>query len=357
MRLPVSGEWEIPPALTFPLSVLAVGYRGLLGLRGLLYATGALKSRRLPCPVISIGNLTLGGTGKTPAVELTVKTLQKSGIEPGVVSRGYGRRTRGSLVVADPNGIRVEPAQAGDEPFLLARRLPGTPVVVGEDRYEAGRLCLERFAVPALVLDDAFQHRTIEKDLEIVLLSGAAPWGNGHLFPRGSLREPVNVLARAHLIVVTGHADSATLRAISERVKARNPEGGIVTARYEPVECWELRSGEVVGLADLRGARLYAFAGIARPTNFVRTLDELGVSLAGFTTFPDHHWYSTEELEELARGARSAGATALITTEKDAVRCRGLELPDLPLRALGIRLVVTGGHAGWEGAFQPLFRR
>ncbi|MFQ5521774.1 MAG: tetraacyldisaccharide 4'-kinase, partial [Candidatus Methylomirabilia bacterium] len=310
MKLPVSWEWEIPPTLVLPLAVLAVGYRSFLGVRGVLYTSGVLKSRRLPCRVISIGNLTLGGTGKTPAVELAVKTLQRSGIESAVVSRGYGRRTRGPLVVADRNRIRVEPAQAGDEPFLLARRLPGTPVVVGEDRYEAGRLCLERFAVPALVLDDAFQHRTVEKDLEIVMLSGEAPWGNGHLFPRGSLREPVEVLARAHLIVVTGDADDRTLQTIRKRVKTQNPDGDVVTARDEPVECWKLQSGEAVGLTNLRGVHLYAFAGIARPPNFVRTLDELGVSLKGFTAFPDHHWYRAEELETLARAARSAGATA-----------------------------------------------
>lgn len=347
-------EGEMRPVLALSLSTLTVGYRSFLALRQTLYNRGMFKSRRLPCPVISIGNLTLGGTGKTPAVELAVRRLLDAGIIAGIVSRGYGRRTQGTLVVADPHGIRVEPTAAGDEPFLLARRLPRTPVVVGENRYEAGQVCLDRFGVGALVLDDAFQHRTLQKDLEIVTVSGASPWGNGRLFPRGPLREPVSALARAHLVMITGPRDDATVRAISDTVKANNPGGEVVTARYEPVECWEVWGRPAGGVAELRGLQLYAFAGIAQPGNFSRSLRELGVDVVGFTTFPDHHWYEASEVEALAGEARARGALALITTEKDAIRCLGLAPSVLPLWALAVRLVVSDGRAAWERAFQSL---
>lgn len=348
-------EREMAPALALPLSVLTLGYRGLLALRQTLYARGILKSRRLPCPVVSIGNVTLGGTGKTPAAELAVRTLIAMEVTAGVVSRGYGRRTRGTLVVADRRGIRADPGAAGDESFLLARRLPGTPVVVGENRYDAGRTCVEQLGVGALVLDDAFQNRTLEKDLEVVLVSGVAPWGNGRLFPRGPLREPMSALARAHLVVIAGPGDDASAHAIAATIRAHNPASPVVTARYEPVECWEI-SGATLSLPGLRGLRLFGFAGIARPENFALTLAELGVSIVGFTEFPDHHWYTRGELEALAAQARARGADALVTTEKDAVRCLGLASPPLPVWALAVRLVLTNGGRAWETAFRRLFQ-
>ncbi|MBI4560836.1 MAG: tetraacyldisaccharide 4'-kinase [Candidatus Rokubacteria bacterium] len=356
MRWKEAWEGEMQPALAVGLSVLTVGYRGLLTLRQALYARGLLKSRRLPCPVISVGNLTLGGTGKTPAAELAVRTVLEAGVVPGIVSRGYGRRTRGTLVVADRYGVKADPVAAGDEPFLLARRLPGVPVVVGENRYAAGRACLELFGVGALVLDDAFQHRTLAKDLEIVLVSGAAPWGNGRIFPRGPLREPVSALTRAHIVLVTWPQEEASVRAIADTVKAQNPMGRVVTARYEPVECWEVSGGTCPGPGGLRDLRLFAFAGIARPANFARTLADLGVSVAGLAEFPDHHWFTASELEALASEARARGAQALITTEKDAVRCLGLAPPSLPLWAVAVRLVLAEGHSAWEMAFQSLLR-
>lgn len=343
-----------PRALSLPLSALTAGYRGLLAVRETLYGLGVLQSRRLACPVISVGNLTVGGTGKTPTVELAVRTLQDAGRAAGVVSRGYRRRTKGLLIVADPSGIRLDPMAAGDEPFLLARRLPGTPVVVGENRYQAGRICVERFGVQALVLDDAFQHRTLHKDLEVVTVTGDTPWGNGHLFPRGPLREPLSALARAHLVVVTGPQDSAGMHRIVETVNAHNPAGGVVTAWYEPVECWAVSGALPPRVTELRDLRLYAFAGIARPQNFARTLAELGVRIAGFAEFADHHWYTPRDVEGLADAARASGAQALITTEKDAVRCLG-RAPRVPLWALAVRLVLTDGRPVWEAAFRNLF--
>lgn len=361
-RMRVRQAWEqgMPPALAVGLSAATAGYRGLLEVRERLYHWGVLKSRRLPCPVISIGNLTLGGTGKTPAAELAVLTLKELGVLPAVVSRGYGRRSTGVQVVADRKGLRVDPYAAGDEPFLLACRLIGVPVVVGENRYEAGLRCLESFGVGALVLDDAFQHRTLEKDLEIVLVAGQSPWGNGHLFPRGPLREPLSALGRAHLVVVTG-AEGEGLELVREAVRRHNPNVRIVAADYQPVECFEVRNptpyGPAHAPAALRGRRLLAFAGIARPEGFRRTADRLGVSLAGLVEFPDHHWYSDGDVAALARQAESAGAEGLVTTEKDYVRLSAVALRTLPIWVLSVRLEITEGYARWREAFEEALRR
>ena len=179
--------WENPdtPVVTAGLAALSVGYRAALTLRETAYRVRLLGTGRLACPVISIGNITLGGSGKTPVTELAVRTLRELGGRPAVVSRGYGRHTRGVHVVADGGGIRLAAHDAGDEPRLLAERLPGVPVVVGENRLAAGRVAAEHCGATVIVLDDGFQHRTIAKDLEIVVVNGQAPWGNGRLFPRG----------------------------------------------------------------------------------------------------------------------------------------------------------------------------
>ena len=353
-------EQEMPPLMALGLSAATAGYRGLLEARERLYHWGVLKSRRLPCPVISIGNLTLGGTGKTPAVELAVCTLRELGVRPAVVSRGYGRRSAGVQVVADGKGLRVPPEEAGDEPFLLARRLRDVPVVVGENRYEAGRHCLESFGVQALVLDDALQHRTLEKDLEIVLVAGQAPWGNGHLFPRGPLREPLSALGRAHLLMVT-NAESGGLLAVAETLRRHNPRAPIVVAEYHPVECFEVTDPNPDAPAHapdaLRGRRLLAFAGIARPESFRLTVERLGARLTGLVEFPDHHWYRAEDLATIARQAEATGAEGLVTTEKDYVRLSAAALRTLPIWVLSVRLAITEGQARWREAFEGVLHR
>lgn len=361
MRVAVrmSRSWEHTAPLPFRLGLgaLAVGYRGGLGFRELLYGAGVLKSRRLPCPVIAIGNLTLGGTGKTPAVELAVRTLREAGIEPAIVSRGYGRASSGVQVVSDRQGLRLDPRSSGDEPFLLAQRFPGVPVVVGENRFEAGRLCLERFRVQALVLDDAFQHRTLEKDLEVVLLNGRAPWGNGRLFPLGALREPLGALRRAHLVVVSRAPGADAFEKILAVVRRHNQVSPVVRGEYEPVECWEVRASGSAGPEVLRGRRLLAFAGIAHPQDFRRTLEQVGVRVTHFAEFPDHHWYSEEEVIHLAGQAGRSGAEGLVTTEKDWVRLSTLPSPSVPLWVLRIRLVLADGLDRWRSLLLRPFRQ
>ena len=357
-RRRVVESWEdgAVPVASSALTVAAAGYRGMLGAREWLYRRGVLRARDVPAVVVSIGNLTVGGTGKTPAAELAAVTLTSLGRRPAIVSRGYRRRSRGVQIVADTASIRLDPDEAGDEPFLLARRLPGVPVVVGANRHEAASLAVERFGVDAVVLDDGFQHRTLKKHLEIVMVRGRTPWGNGHMLPRGPLREPLSALARADLVVATGAGDSDDEAAVRESVARYAPRIPVLTATYTPARCWRAGRMETVALERLAGLRVLAFAGVASPESFARTLRDLGVIIEDVVTFDDHHWYSRADLTDLATRAERAGVDALVTTEKDWVRLRGLPLPARPVHVLSVTLDLVTGGAEWRAAFERACR-
>jgi len=330
------------------LAAMAGSYRGLLGAREWLYGHRVLRSRSLPCPVVSIGNLTVGGTGKTPAVELAAQTLTELGRRVAIVSRGYRRRSSGIQVVADTASVRLDPSDAGDEPFLLARRLPGVAVVVGANRYEAARLAVERFGVTAVVLDDGFQHRTLEKDVEIVMVRARHPWGNGQLLPHGPLRESLTSLARAALVVAAGAEHADDLDEVRHAVARYAPGVPVVGARYVPVECWEASRLRPQRPEDLAGRRLVAFAGLASPEGFSLTLRALGVDVAHFQTFVDHHWYSADDLAALDARASALGAEGLVTTEKDWVRLRDVRHPRRPIHVVSVRLQLSDGALAWQ---------
>lgn len=330
----------------------AVGYRGLLGARNWLHACGVLRSRSAGIPVVSVGNITVGGTGKTPAVLLAVQTLLELGHRPVVVSRGYGRQTHGVRVVADAASIRLDAEDAGDEPFLLARRLPGVPVIVSGNRYEAARVALARFAATVIVLDDGFQHLTVAKDLEIVMARAVRPWGNGRLLPAGPLREPLGRLADADVIVATGATTLDDASDVLRTAAIHAPGIPVLTAAYVPSECWEAARMQAVKLESLRGRRVLAFAGIAVPSGFDITLHDLGVAVEDFVPFADHYWYSLSDVAALAARARMSGAEALMTTEKDWVRLRRLAPPPMPLYIVSVTLALTSGEAAWRSAFE-----
>jgi tetraacyldisaccharide 4'-kinase len=346
---------EDPPrVLAGALATLSVGYRAALLARGWVYDARLLSTGRLPCPVVSLGNVTVGGSGKTPLAELAALTLVALGAAPAMVSRGYGRVTRGVQVVADRAGVRLGARAAGDEPVLLAERLPGIPVIVGENRFEAGRLAVEAHGASVIVLDDGYQNRTIAKTLEILVVSARAPWGNGRLFPRGQLREPLSALRRSHVVVVTNPESAEEVDAITRTLRLHDSPAPVVTARYEPLEARRAGDGARLPLSELRGRRLLGFGGLASPRSFMETLRGLGVPLAGFAEFGDHHWYTDTDLQEVTRRARIARAEGLVTTEKDAVRLRELELPGVPLWVLTVRMVLATGQAAWVDALRQV---
>ncbi len=341
--------WEEPdtPIVTAGLSALSLGYRGALAIREAAYRIRLLHTGRLACPVISVGNVTLGGSGKTPLAEVAARTLRDLGAQPAVVSRGYGRSTRGVHVVADREGIRLAARPAGDEPLMLAERLPGIPVVVGENRLAAGAVAVDQCGATVIVLDDGFQHRAIVKDLEIVVVNGRTPWGNGRLFPRGMLREPLSALGRAHLIVVSNPAGPADVDAVAEAVRRHNERAPVLSAAYDVIEAREMESGRRLSAAELRGRRFLAFAGLGTPQGFADTLADVGVRAAGLVEFPDHHWFALDDLASLARQAVAVGAEGLITTEKDSVRLRELPVPNVAVWVLSVRPRITAGADVW----------
>lgn len=363
MRPPRSPElllrrvWEhgAPRPVAAALAAASWAYRAALVARETGYAVGALRTGRLPCPVVSIGNITLGGSGKTPLTEVVVRELIGLGSAPAVVSRGYGRRTRGVLVVSDGRSIKADARDAGDEPLLLAERLPGVPVVVGENRLAAGRVAMDACGATAVVLDDGFQHRVVAKDLEVVAVNGEAPWGNGRLFPRGTLREPPAALGRADLVVVTHAHEAGAVERVAAAVRRHNPRAPVLAAALVPLGAEDKASGRRASPAELAGRRLVAVSGLGWPVGFVATLGRLGVDTADTVEFPDHHWYSAADLADLARHARAVGAEGLITTEKDWMRLRGLRLP-MPLWVLATELRVVSGHEMLVAALAPLAR-
>src|SRR5262249_36097847 len=210
------------------LVAAAGAYRGALVAREACYGAAIFSTGRPPVPVISIGNLTLGGSGKTPLTALVAAALRELGAYPAVLSRGYGRRTRGVHVVSDRDGVRLGVREAGDEPRLLAEQLPGLPVVVGESRHEAGRAAIERWAPDAPAVDVGFQPRTRARDLETRAGQGRGPWGTGRFFPRGILREPLSALRRAHLVVVTNPAASGVTQQIEWSLRREGSHASVL---------------------------------------------------------------------------------------------------------------------------------
>ena len=305
---------ERPPSgaarlLRSPLA-LAAGWIGAnVSVRNWLYDRGLWRTQRVEgLRVISVGNLTAGGAGKTPVVIHLAERLLRTGARVAVLSRGYGRRARSVVYVRGPPWPPVE--QTGDEPLLLARRLPGLDVWVGRDRVELARRARAAGATVAL-LDDGFQHRRLGREVNLVVLDEAVGLGTGHLIPWGPLREPPSALARASLLWVRSADRPVALPPLP-------PGLPLLRARHAASELVG-PDGATRPLSALRGSRVVGFCGIARPSSFDRTLAGLGAEVLSVRAFPDHHAFRPADLADLRATATGAGAE-LVTTEKDAVR-------------------------------------
>ncbi len=301
-----------------PLVALLLGppawlYEGVVRLRNRRYdRQGAAV--RAEIPVLSVGNLTVGGTGKTPMVAWLARRLVGMGRRPAVVSRGYGGNAgKGPLVVSRGEGPVCDARLCGDEPHYLAQALGGLIVVVGSDR-PAGAAEARRLGADAIVLDDGFQHRRLARDLDIVLVDARDPFGGDRLLPAGRLREPISGIGRADLIVITRSDGFGSSRDVESVIREHNATSPILRSSHRPLGFFS-----VAGAPVDPPRRALAFCGIAAPGEFRRDLETAGVELAAFVPFRDHHRYTNEELRKLRRTAERKDAT-ILTTEKDAAR-------------------------------------
>lgn len=309
---------------TVPLALMSLVYG--LGVRLDRLISGMKKKRYLPGFVLSVGNLTTGGTGKTPAVRMLARWAMKQGYRPAIISRGYGGNYDSRIfVVSDGREIKAGPDRTGDEPYLLARVLKGVPVVVSRDRFSAGMEAYSRFRTNFFILDDGFQHVRLKRDMDIVLMDKASPFGNGHLLPWGPLREPVKNVKRAHAVIYTRSDNSRPKEMLNGALNSIEQFSGnhIPERLVLPFEQRESAPG------DLKGRKITAFAGIAKPSSFRETLLKLGAEILSFRMFRDHHCFNLSEIEEIKREKERLGADYIITTEKDWVRL-GAESADIP---------------------------
>lgn len=297
-------------ALLAPLALASWGYGAGVRLRGALYDAGWMSGERVEgLRVISVGNLNVGGTGKTPAVLFLAEWLIREGRRVGILTRGYGRGSREPLCFTGRERLpSVE--DAGDEPLLLARRCPEARLLVGADRRALARRARDEFGLEVVLLDDGFQHRRLARDEDVVVVDEAVGFGNGRMLPRGPLREPLSALSRATLLWVRASASPAI----------HWPPVTVPRVRtlYRPTG-WVDPGGALHSTRRLEGQPVLALAGLARPGGFVRTLEELGVEVRGTAFFADHHRFSAEELRAVEARAVSLGAR-VVTTEKDRVR-------------------------------------
>ena len=318
----------------WPASLARVGLGGAAGLyrlgvsaRNRAFDRGWKATHRAGVPVVSVGNLTLGGTGKTPMVEWIGRWYRARGVRVAILSRGYG----------DTSGMN-------DEGRVLEENLPDVPHLQSPDRVALARTAVEELESEALILDDGFQHRRLARDLDIVLLDALDPFGLGRIFPRGLLREPIDSLRRADLVVLSRAdlVDEATRRSIRARAEGRAGPFRWVEARHAPLDLVDAE-GRSFPLSDAAGRKVAAFCGIGNPEGFRRTLGGLGLDLAGFRAFADHHPYTGPDVGDLASWARETGSELALTTQKDLVKLRALRLGPIPLLALRIGLEVMDG--------------
>ena len=305
------------------LRIAAVPYGLGMRIRNARYDWGRARIHRLPIPVICVGNLTLGGTGKTPMVAWLAKWFRARDIRVAIISRGYG-------AAGDSRN---------DEALELDQQLPDVPHLQNPDRYAAGKIAAEELATQVVIMDDGFQHRRLHRDLDIVLIDALEPFGHGHLFPRGMLREPVGSLKRADVVALTRAEQVSEQRraSIQNRVRRSAPHAIWLEMSHQPYALWSA-SGQTESLARLNGTPLATFSGIGNPAGFEQTLAACGYAVRATRAFPDHHAYSADDIRGLIDWARQQDVEAVVCTHKDLVKVGLTELGGKPLWAIAIRM-------------------
>jgi tetraacyldisaccharide 4'-kinase len=307
-------------------------YQFGVGLRNQAYERGWIRQVRLACPVISVGNLAVGGTGKTTCVEYLTNKLTRLGKRVCILSRGYGGRGGQPYWLTSRDRqllINGQPTTAldglADEPQLLSLHLPDVPIVVGARREQTGKRACDEFQADVVILDDGFQYRRLARDCEIVLVNARMPLGGWSLLPRGPMREPLISLRRADVLIITKADQSLDqLAALQERLRMFNPSALMATAVHEPTQLWDGISQELVSLDRLANGRVSLLSSIGDPEGFEDTVRRLGATVVSHMAYPDHHRYRPSDWQDVLDVASRAGAEALVTTEKDWIRLQRL---------------------------------
>ena len=337
------------------LKGLSFVFSAIVAVRYFLYKSGFLHRFPLGVQVISIGNVTAGGTGKTPVTEIFARTLAAEGRKVAILSRGYRRKeapfwrrlltevVTPPLVVSDGRRVLLDSATGGDEPYMLASNLPGVAVVVDRNRVKAGRYAIKRLGCDTLILDDGFQYQKLKHSVEVVLVDSTNPFGNGNMLPRGILREPARHLKRADIIFLTKCRGEVS--AVKEEIRRYNDHAEIVECNHTPRVLKDVWSREEFPLAWLKGKTTCTLSGIASPKGFENSLRTLGAKVVWCERYADHHRYDSSEILYALNRTADMGAQALITTEKDAVRFPRFETT--PVRCLYLRIaieILAGGE-------------
>ena len=335
-------------------------FHAVVSIRYLFYHVGILRRFPLGCQVISIGNVTAGGTGKTPVTEKFARELTAAGRKVAILSRGYRRKeapwwqrmfsqvVEKPLVVSDGKHILQDAATGGDEPYMLAANLPGVCVLVDRNRVKAGRYAVSRYGCDTLILDDGFQYQKLKHSLEVVLVDRTNPFGNGHMLPRGVLREPASNIARADFIFITkSNGDSHDVR---QQIRQYNKTAEIIECRHAPRLLKDVWSREEKPLDWLKGKTLTTLSGIAVPQGFEDSLRKLGARVIWCERYADHHRYDASEIIFALNKTADLKADALITTEKDAVRFPRLDATPVPCYYLRVDIEILAGAENFTAA-------
>lgn len=352
------------------LQALSWLFNSLVQLRLWLYQRRILHDQPLGCLVIVVGNLTVGGTGKTPVVEKFARALRDRGRKVAILTRGYKSKAPPfwkkwwymlthtaeppPRIVSDGERVLLSSEEAGDEPYMLARNLPGVVVLVDKNRVKSGAYAIKRFGCDTLVLDDGFQYLPLKGRLNLLLVDKTNPFGNGHLLPRGILREPIKHLKRASYVFLTKSNGQRDLD-LEALIKEHNPEADIIECVHQPQYLQRFGVDATapdarVPLTFLKGRRVFAFSGIATPESFEKFLRDLGALIVGRERFLDHYRYEQEDLAGLFELARHEGAECLVTTEKDAVRIADSLSCPLPVYYLRLEIDIIRGAADFDEA-------
>ena len=357
-----------PPArvLGFFLKGFSYLFSGLVRLRLKLYRNRVIfKDRPLGCLVVVVGNLTVGGTGKTPVVERFAQALMAKGRKVAILSRGYKSRREPPLrrfwrwltyteapppkVVSDGEKVLLDSTVAGDEPYMLARNLPGVVVLVDKDRVKAGAYAIRKFGVDTLVLDDGFQYLALKGRLNLLLVDQTNPFGNGHLLPRGILREPISHLSRASYIFLTKSKTDPDGELL-DLINKHNPKAQIIRCTHHPKHFLEVNGDRLQDVDFLKETPVGVFSAIASPRGFEEMIDQLVGDLRYRRRFLDHHRYTRGELDRVLKRARHAGSEVVVTTEKDAVRIPPDYKPVIPLYFIRMEIEILEGFKDFEAA-------